>query len=77
MEDKKDLILPRGPGPATDAEDNITLEVKDPSGGDSLEFKIKRKTILRKMMVAYCDRKRLDFGTVKFRSFLVITLIIE
>ena len=66
MEDKKDLILPRGPGPATDAEDNITLEVKDPSGGDSLEFKIKRKTILRKMMVAYCDRKRLEFGTVKF-----------
>ena len=65
-EDKKDLILPRGPGPATDAEDNITLEVKDPSGGDSLEFKIKRKTILRKMMVAYCDRKRLEFGTVKF-----------
>ena len=66
MEDKKDLILPRGPGPATDAEDNITLEVMDPSGGDSIQFKIKRKTILRKMMVAYCDRKRLEFGTVKF-----------
>jgi len=46
-------------------EDNITLKVQD-QGGDTVSFKIKRKTNLRKLMTAYCNKKNLDFKAVRF-----------
>ena len=47
-------------------EDNITLQVQD-QGGDTVSFKIKKKTNLRKLMTAYCNKKGLDLKAVRFR----------
>merc|ERR1712066_767190 len=65
-EDKKNINMPF-PGPAQEenVEDNINVVVQDQSGNTVL-FKIKRKTTLRKLMDAYCRRKNIDFNAVRF-----------
>ncbi|XVE78101.1 hypothetical protein DITRI_Ditri13aG0116900 [Diplodiscus trichospermus] len=43
----------------------IHLKVKSQDGNE-LFFKIKRSSQLKKLMIAYCDRRSLDLGAVAF-----------
>ena len=68
MDNKNDLdIKPNfeGGGGRWDGEDIITLHVEDQLF--LLSFKIEKKTIFRKLMRNYCNKKGLDLGAVRFR----------
>lgn len=46
--------------------EHINLKVSG-QDGSVVQFKIKHKTPLRKLMSAYCDRAGLNIGAVRFR----------
>ena len=67
MDNKNDLdIKPNfeGGGGRWDGEDIITLHVEDQLF--LLSFKIKKKTIFRKLMRNYCNKKGLVFNRFRF-----------
>ena len=48
-----------------DNADHLTLKVKSPDGNE-IFFKIKRSTVLKKLMDAYCARQGVNSSTVRF-----------
>ena len=73
-EDKKN-VLPSTQESQVDPEENIELIVQDQTG-ESVQFKIKRKTKMRKMMDAYCTRKMLNMEAVRFRYYPSLGIIL-
>ena len=73
-EDKKN-VLPSTQESHVDPEENIDLVVQDQTG-EPVQFKIKRKTKMRKMMDAYCSRKHLDMNAVRFRYYPSLGIIL-
>ncbi|BFG29666.1 hypothetical protein CerSpe_159400 [Prunus speciosa] len=45
---------------------HITLFVHDHLGGNELVFRMKRSTQLWRLMIAYCDRKSVEFNSMRF-----------
>ena len=51
---------------ASGDDENINLSVTDGTGGTPVQFKIKKTTPLRKLMVAYCKRQGISKEDVRF-----------